>query len=493
MDIEKKLSAKECADLIKSKQITAVELTKKFLDRSKKLNESINSLITICEDEAIERAIYIDKNLDKFKDKKLVGVPISIKDAINTKNILTTAGSKILKNFLPPKSAFTVDKLLDEGAIITSKSNCDEFAMGSSNETSQYGPCNNPWNINKVPGGSSGGSAASVASSQNLLSLGSDTGGSIRQPAALCGVVGLKPTYGTVSRNGLIAFGSSLDQIGPFSKNVEDCEILYDSIKGHDKDDLTSVKKYSEIQKLKIEDLKIGICKELSGEGISQEVNKHFNNTIDELKKLGAKVEYVSVPFIKESLPVYYLTAPSEASSNLNRYDGIKYGLSKNNYENSWDVIKNTRSNFGEEVKRRILLGTFALSSGYYDEYYGKAQKVRGMIVNSFKKIFEDYNILVSPTSPTTAFDLGSMIDDPLTMYQNDICTMPANIAGIPAISIPCGLSEGLPIGFQIMGPHFSDNNIISIAKELEDHLQLNILESLKIWRKLYLHCLLQF
>ncbi|MBA4714958.1 MAG: Asp-tRNA(Asn)/Glu-tRNA(Gln) amidotransferase subunit GatA [Chloroflexi bacterium] len=481
MDIEKKISAKECVELIKTKQISAKELTKKFLSRSKELNKIINSLITICEDEALERAEYIDKNFNKFKDKKLVGVPISVKDAINTKDILTTAGSKILKNFIPPKSAFVIDKLLDEGAIITSKSNCDEFAMGSSNETSQYGPCNNPWNINKVPGGSSGGSAASVASSQNLLSIGSDTGGSIRQPAALCGVVGLKPTYGTVSRNGLIAFGSSLDQIGPFSKNVEDCEILYDSIKGHDKDDLTSVKKYSEIQKLNIKDLKIGICKELAGEGISQEVNKHFNNTIDELKKLGAKVEYVSVPYIKESLPVYYLTAPSEASSNLNRYDGIKYGLSQNNYESSWEVIKNTRSNFGEEVKRRILLGTFALSSGYYDEYYGKAQKVRGMIVNSFKNVFKDYNILISPTTPTTAFDLGSMIDDPLTMYQNDICTMPANIAGIPAISIPCGVSEGLPIGFQIMGPHFSDNNIISVAKELENHLQLNILESLKI------------
>ena len=481
MDIEKNLSAKECAYLIKSKQITAVELTKKFLDRSKKINESINSLITICEDEAIERAIYIDKNLDKFKDKKLVGVPISIKDAINTKDILTTAGSKILKNFLPPKSAFVINKLLDQGAIITSKSNCDEFAMGSSNETSQYGPCKNPWDISKVPGGSSGGSAASVASSQNLLSIGSDTGGSIRQPAALCGVVGLKPTYGTVSRNGLIAFGSSLDQIGPFSKNVEDCEILYNSIKGHDKEDLTSIKNYPKIENIEIKNLKIGVCEELTGDGISEEVNDHFNNTIEELKKLGAKIEYVSVPYIKESLPVYYLTAPSEASSNLNRYDGIKYGLSQNNYDNSWDVIKNTRGNFGEEVKRRILLGAFALSSGYYDEYYGKAQKVRGMIVNSFNKIFEDYNILISPTSPITAFDLGAMIDDPLTMYQNDICTMPANIAGIPAISIPCGLSNGLPVGFQIMGPHFSDNNIISIAKELESHLELKILESLKI------------
>jgi len=481
MDIENKLSAKECTNLIKSNQITAVEITKKFLDRSKKLNQSINSLITICEDEAIERAIYIDKNLDKFKDKKLVGVPISIKDAINTKDILTTAGSKILKNYLPPKSAFVINKLLDEGAIITSKSNCDEFAMGSSNETSQYGPCKNPWDMTKVPGGSSGGSAASVASSQNLLSIGSDTGGSIRQPAALCGVVGLKPTYGTVSRNGLIAFGSSLDQIGPFSKNVEDCEILYNSIKGHDKEDLTSIKNYSQVENIEIKKLKIGVCEELIGDGISEEVNTCFSNTIEELKKLGAKIEYVSVPFIKESLPVYYLTAPSEASSNLNRYDGIKYGLSQNNYANSWEVIKNTRSNFGEEVKRRILLGTFALSSGYYEEYYGKAQKVRGMIVNSFKKIFEDYNILISPTSPITAFDLGAMIDDPLTMYQNDICTMPANIAGIPAISIPCGLSNGLPVGFQIMGPHFSDNNIISIAKELENHLELNILESLKL------------
>ena len=484
MDIEKKLSAKECADLIKNKQITAVELTTKFLNRSKKLNESLNSLITICEDEAIERAKYIDSNLDKFNDKKLVGVPISIKDAINTKDILTTAGSKILKNFFPPKNAFVINKLLNEGAIITSKSNCDEFAMGSSNETSQYGPCANPWNLAKVPGGSSGGSAASVASSQNLLSIGSDTGGSIRQPAALCGVVGLKPTYGTVSRNGLIAFGSSLDQIGPFSKNVEDCEILYNSIKGHDEEDLTSVKNYSKVEKVGIKDLKIGVCEELTGDGISEEVNIHFSKTIEELKKLGAKIEYISVPYIKESLPVYYLTAPSEASSNLNRYDGIKYGLSENNFEDSWAVIKNTRSNFGEEVKRRILLGTFALSSGYYDEYYGKAQKVRGMIVNSFKKIFEDYNILISPTSPITAFDLGAMIDDPLTMYQNDICTMPANIAGIPAISIPCGLSNGLPIGFQIMGPHFSDNSIISIAKELESHLELNILGSLKIWRK---------
>ena len=481
MDIEKKLSAKNCVDLIKNKEITAFELTKKFLDRSKKLNESLNSLITICEDEAIERAKYIDNNLDKFNDKKLVGVPISIKDAINTKDILTTAGSKILNNFYPPKSAFVINKLLDEGAIITSKSNCDEFAMGSSNETSQYGPCNNPWDLTKVPGGSSGGSAASVASSQNLLSIGSDTGGSIRQPAALCGVVGLKPTYGTVSRNGLIAFGSSLDQIGPFSKNVEDCEILYNSIKGHDKEDLTSIKNYPKIENIEIKNLKIGVCEELTGDGISEEVNDHFNNTIEELKKLGAKIEYVSVPYIKESLPVYYLTAPSEASSNLNRYDGIKYGLSQNNYDNSWDVIKNTRGNFGEEVKRRILLGAFALSSGYYDEYYGKAQKVRGMIVNSFNKIFEDYNILISPTSPITAFDLGAMIDDPLTMYQNDICTMPANIAGIPAISIPCGLSNGLPVGFQIMGPHFSDNNIISIAKELESHLELKILESLKI------------
>tara|TARA_Y100000817_G_scaffold68111_1_gene51698 strand:- start:3940 stop:5382 length:1443 start_codon:yes stop_codon:yes gene_type:complete len=480
MDI-KKLTAKKSVQLIKNKEISVSEFVSLFVERSKIINNKINSLITICEDEAMERAKYIDENFNDFKDKELVGVPISIKDAINTKDILTTAGSKILNNFIPPKNAFVVDKLLHEGAIITSKSNCDEFAMGSSNETSQYGPCLNPWNITKVPGGSSGGSAASVASSQNLLSIGSDTGGSIRQPASLCGVVGLKPTYGTVSRNGLIAFGSSLDQVGPFSKNVEDCELLYNTIKGYDKDDLTSLKNFTEIEKKGVNELKIGICDELTGEGISDDVKMHFENSINELKNLGAKVENVSVPYIKESLPVYYLTAPSEASSNLNRYDGIKYGFSDNKHQSSWEVIKNTRSNFGEEVKRRILLGTFALSSGYYDEYYGKAQKVRGMIVHSFKEVFKEYDILISPTSPITAFDIGAMIDDPLTMYQNDICTMPANIAGIPAISIPCGISDGLPVGFQIMGPHFSDLKIINIAKEFEKHIELNILKSINI------------
>ena len=480
MDI-KKLTAKKSVQLIKNKEISVSEFVSLFVERSKIINNKINSLITICEDEAMERAKYIDENFNDFKDKELVGVPISIKDAINTKDILTTAGSKILNNFIPPKNAFVVDKLLHEGAIITSKSNCDEFAMGSSNETSQYGPCLNPWNITKVPGGSSGGSAASVASSQNLLSIGSDTGGSIRQPASLCGVVGLKPTYGTVSRNGLIAFGSSLDQVGPFSKNVEDCELLYNTIKGYDKDDLTSLKNFTEIEKKGVNELKIGICDELTGEGISDDVKIHFENSINELKNLGAKVENVSVPYIKESLPVYYLTAPSEASSNLNRYDGIKYGFSDNKHQSSWEVIKNTRSNFGEEVKRRILLGTFALSSGYYDEYYGKAQKVRGMIVHSFKEVFKEYDILISPTSPITAFDIGAMIDDPLTMYQNDICTMPANIAGIPAISIPCGISDGLPVGFQIMGPHFSDLKIINIAKEFEKHIELNILKSINI------------
>ena len=480
MDI-KKLTAKKSVQLIKNKEISVSEFVSLFVERSKIINNKINSLITICEDEAMERAKYIDENFNDFKDKELVGVPISIKDAINTKDILTTAGSKILNNFIPPKNAFVVDKLLHEGAIITSKSNCDEFAMGSSNETSQYGPCLNPWNITKVPGGSSGGSAASVASSQNLLSIGSDTGGSMRQPASLCGVVGLKPTYGTVSRNGLIAFGSSLDQVGPFSKNVEDCELLYNTIKGYDKDDLTSLKNFTEIEKKGVNELKIGICDELTGEGISDDVKMHFENSINELKNLGAKVENVSVPYIKESLPVYYLTAPSEASSNLNRYDGIKYGFSDNKHQSSWEVIKNTRSNFGEEVKRRILLGTFALSSGYYDEYYGKAQKVRGMIVHSFKEVFKEYDILISPTSPITAFDIGAMIDDPLTMYQNDICTMPANIAGIPAISIPCGISDGLPVGFQIMGPHFSDLKIINIAKEFEKHIELNILKSINI------------
>ena len=279
-----------------------------------------------------------------------------------------------------------------------------------------------------------------------------------------------------------VLLGFSLELGGILSGASEkDCELLYDSIKGHDKNDLTSIKKYSETKKVNIKDIKVGICEELIGGGISNEVKNYFDKTVQEFKKLGANVQNVSVPYIKESLPVYYLTAPSEASSNLNRYDGIKYGLSDNNHDSSWDVIKNTRGNFGEEVKRRILLGTFALSSGYYDEYYGKAQKVRGMIVNSFKEVFKEYNILISPTSPTTAFDKGQMIGDPLTMYQNDICTMPANIAGIPAISIPCGLPNGLPVGFQIMGPHFSDKFIINIAKEIENQMELNILEELKV------------
>ena len=290
MDI-KKLTAKKSVQLIKNKEISVSEFVSLFVERSKIINNKINSLITICEDEAMERAKYIDENFNDFKDKELVGVPISIKDAINTKDILTTAGSKILNNFIPPKNAFVVDKLLHEGAIITSKSNCDEFAMGSSNETSQYGPCLNPWNITKVPGGSSGGSAASVASSQNLLSIGSDTGGSIRQPASLCGVVGLKPTYGTVSRNGLIAFGSSLDQVGPFSKNVEDCELLYNTIKGYDKDDLTSLKNFTEIEKKGVNELKIGICDELTGEGISDDVKMHFENSIDGLTILQEYIE----------------------------------------------------------------------------------------------------------------------------------------------------------------------------------------------------------
>ncbi len=477
-----KLTAVECTNLIQNKEVSVTEITKIFLERSKEINLDINSLITICEDSALKQAEEIDNNFEEYKNKPLLGVPISVKDVISTKNIKTTAGSKILSNYIPPYDAFVVKKLVDAGAIIISKSNCDEFAMGSSNETSFFGPCLNPWDFNTVPGGSSGGSAASVASSQNLISIGSDTGGSIRQPASLCGIVGMKPTYGSVSRSGLIAFGSSLDQIGPFAKNVQDCEKLFYSIAGHDPKDLTSSKNvlesFKDLDSLK--GIKIGICNDISDQGISEGVKKVFEDSVDTMKNLGAELDEISIDYIKESLPVYYLTAPSEASSNLNRYDGIKYGYSDQNGKTSWDTIDLTRSNFGDEVKRRILLGTFALSSGYYDEYYGKAQKIRGLIINSFNEAFNKFDLIISPTSPITAFKLGSQINDPLLMYQNDICTMPANIAGIPAISIPCGLSNKLPVGLQIMGPNFSEGKIFSVAKLIEDNMSLNMLDGVK-------------
>ena len=478
-----KLTVTECINLIQDKEVSVTEITKIFLKRSKEINLKINSLITVCEDSAIKQAKEIDSNFEEYKNKPLLGVPISVKDVISTKNIKTTAGSKILNNYIPPYNAFVVDKLKDAGAIIISKSNCDEFAMGSSNETSFFGPCLNPWDLNTVPGGSSGGSAASVASSQSLISIGSDTGGSIRQPASLCGIVGMKPTYGSVSRAGLIAFGSSLDQIGPFAKNVHDCEKLFYSIAGHDPKDLTSSKKelknHKDLSSLK--GIRIGICNDISDQGISEGVKKAFNNSVDTMRSLGADIGEISIDYIKESLPVYYLTAPSEASSNLNRYDGIKYGFSDQNGKTSWETIGLTRSNFGEEVKRRILLGTFALSSGYYDEYYGKAQKIRGLIINSFNEAFKKFDLIISPTSPITAFEVGSQINDPLLMYQNDICTMPANIAGIPAISIPCGFSNELPVGLQIMGPNFSESKIFSVAKLIENSMNLNILKGVKV------------
>ncbi len=478
-----KLTVTECINLIQDKEVSVTEITELFLERSKEINLKINSLITVCEDSAIKQAKEIDSNFEEYKNKPLLGVPISVKDVISTKNIKTTAGSKILNNYIPPYNAFVVDKLKDAGAIIISKSNCDEFAMGSSNETSFFGPCLNPWDLNTVPGGSSGGSAASVASSQSLISIGSDTGGSIRQPASLCGIVGMKPTYGSVSRAGLIAFGSSLDQIGPFAKNVHDCEKLFYSIAGHDPKDLTSSKKelknHKDLSSLK--GIRIGICNDISDQGISEGVKKAFNNSVDTMRSLGADIGEISIDYIKESLPVYYLTAPSEASSNLNRYDGIKYGFSDQNGKTSWETIGLTRSNFGEEVKRRILLGTFALSSGYYDEYYGKAQKIRGLIINSFNEAFKKFDLIISPTSPITAFEVGSQINDPLLMYQNDICTMPANIAGIPAISIPCGFSNELPVGLQIMGPNFSESKIFSVAKLIESSMNLNILEGVRV------------
>ena len=463
-------------DMVKAQQIRATDLTMCFLKRIEKLDKNFNSILTLEKEKSMKRAEEIDSlvkkndNLDKFP---LLGIPIIIKDNISTQDILTTAASKILSNYIPTFNATVIRKLINAGAIIIGKANMDEFAMGSSNENSAFGPVKNPWDLNKVPGGSSGGPATSVAARLCLGALGSDTGGSIRQPAAFCGIVGLKPTYGLVSRFGLIAFGSSLDQIGPMTRNIEDCAQMLEVIAGYDKTDSTSHnienKKYTNEINEDIKGMKIGIIENLMSEGVEEGVNNSVNESISVLKTLGASVSKTNIPLLEQAISIYYLIAPSEASSNLARYDGFKYGISNKLSKDIWETMEFTRGEgFGKEVKRRILIGTYALSSGYYDAYYKKAQQVRSLLTESILKEFEKYDVLVSPTAPTVAFNLESKIDDPLSMYLNDICTIPANIAGIPAISIPSNLSDNLPVGFQIMGPHFSESRIMNIGNSIQ-------------------------
>jgi len=464
------LTISQAHQLLKGKKISAVELTKASLAHLAKMEDKVQACVTTCEDVALEQAKQADKAISSGKIKPLTGIPALIKDVICTRGIKTTCSSKILENFIPPYDATAIEKLKSSNTVILGKTNMDEFAMGSSTENSAFFPTRNPWDLDRVPGGSSGGSAVAVAADEAIYALGSDTGGSIRQPAGFCSVAGLKPTYGRVSRYGLVAFASSLDQIGPITKNVADCALVLNTIAGQDPRDSTSapnpVPDYTKSLNPDIKNLRIGIPKEYFVEGMQKEVRASLEAAIKKLQELGAIVDWnVSLPLTKYALAVYYILAPSEASANLARYDGVKYGFSYLDTTNMWEAMEKTKQfGFGAEVKRRIMLGTYALSAGYYDAYYLKAQKVRTLIIREFKDAFEKYDALVTPTSPTVPFKLGEKVNDPMQMYLSDVCTLPINIAGLPAISIPAGFADGLPIGMQIIGKPFDEETILHIA-----------------------------
>lgn len=469
------LTVHELKEKIQKKELSSAEITKAFAERVKEKEESLNAFLTVLTDDAIKQAKEMDKKIDKGEiTSELAGIPIGIKDNICTKGIRTTCGSKMLENFISPYDATVMEKINSAGMINLGKLNMDEFAMGSSTENSAFQKTHNPWNLKKVPGGSSGGSATAVAANMVPWALGSDTGGSVRQPASLCGIVGLKPTYGLISRYGLVAYASSLDQIGTFTKDVEDCALLLNVIAGKDERDTTSVKTenkdYAKALKNNVKGLRIGVPKEYFGEGINPEVREAIEKAIMEYKELGAIVEECSIPIADYTLATYYIISCAEASSNLGRFDGIRYGYRTPNYESLEDIFINSRTEgFGDEVKRRIILGTYVLSSGYYDAYYKKAQQVRTLIKNEFNKIFEKYDILITPTSPTVAFDIGEKSNNPMEMYMADICTVPINVAGVPAISIPCGVDKtGMPIGMQIIGKNFSEETILNAAYTYE-------------------------
>ncbi|WP_332406856.1 Asp-tRNA(Asn)/Glu-tRNA(Gln) amidotransferase subunit GatA [Lactococcus laudensis] len=459
-------------DKLVNKEISAVELAKATLKDIKDRESKVDSFITITEDEALAQAAAIDeRGIDA--SNPVSGIPIAVKDNISTKGILTTAASKMLYNYEPVFDATSVEKLYANDMIIVGKTNMDEFAMGGSTENSSFKPTKNAWDETKVPGGSSGGSATAVAANQVLLSLGSDTGGSIRQPASFNGVVGLKPTYGRISRFGLIAFGSSLDQIGPFSQNVEDNAFLLNAISGYDPKDSTSSKvavpDFTSKIGQDVKGLKIALPKEYLGEGIDPQVKEQVLAAAKHFKKLGAIVEEVSLPHSKYGVAVYYIIASSEASSNLQRFDGIRYGFRAEDAVDLEDIYVKTRSQgFGEEVKRRIMLGTFSLSSGYYDAYFKKAGQVRTLIMQDFQKVFENYDLIIGPTAPTVAYDLDTQGHDPVAMYLADLLTIPVNLAGLPGISIPAGQVEGFPVGLQIIGKAFDEATIYQAAAAFE-------------------------
>lgn len=469
------LSIVKAHGLLKTKEMSSKELTQSVLDRIQEVENRIGAYISVFEEDALKRADNADKDIAAGRMGVLTGIPLSVKDVICTKGFRTTCGSKILDNFYPPYDATVTKKLQDAGAVIVGKANMDEFAMGSSTENSAFHITHNPWDLQRIPGGSSGGSAASVSADMCLGSIGSDTGGSVRQPASFCGVVGMKPTYGRVSRFGLVAFASSLDQIGPLTKDVSDCAVMMNVISGYDPKDSTSVPEdvpdFTASLHEGLNGMVAGIPKEYnSPDGLDPDVYNAVQEAIRKFTELGVQCVEVSLPHTEYAVAAYYVIAPSEASSNLARYDGVKYGYRDKSQDDLIKMYRTTRSKgFGSEVQRRIIIGTYALSAGYYDAYYGKASQVRTLITNDFKKAFEKCDIILSPVAPTTACKIGENVNDPLTMYMMDVFTLSANLAGIPGISIPCGFSkENLPIGLQIMGKHFNEQAILKAAYNFE-------------------------
>jgi aspartyl-tRNA(Asn)/glutamyl-tRNA(Gln) amidotransferase subunit A len=469
-----RLTAHEAHEQMRAKALTSVELTESVLARVAEVEPQVHAYITVTADLALAQAKEADAKFAAGTATPLTGIPVAVKDLIVTKGVRTTAGSRILENFIPPYDSHVYEQLRRAGAVMVGKANMDEFAMGSSTEHSAYGPSHNPWNTALVPGGSSGGSAAAVAAGEALVSLGSDTGGSIRQPASLCGVVGFDPTYGRVSRFGIIAFGSSLDQVGPIGRDVEDVATMLDCISGHDPRDSTSnpepVADLRHYLGRDVRGMRIGVPKEYFIAGMEPGVTARIEEALALFESLGCVVDRdLSLPSTEHALAVYYIIAPSEASANLARYDGVKYGFSDRSGHTMWENMEQTRAGgFGNEVKRRIMLGTYALSAGYYDAYYLKAQKVRTLISREFEAAFAKYDVIVTPTSPTVAFPIGAKVDDPFAMYLNDVYTLPASVAGLPALSLPCGESEGLPVGLQIIGNFFDEPRIVQAAHAFE-------------------------
>ena len=475
------LAGHELSARLAAREITAVELAESCLTRVAGVDERVGAFLTPTPEVALERAAELDAYLTTGAPQSAVaGIPMALKDVLTTNGIRTTCGSKILENYIPPYDCTAWTRLSGAGAVLIGKTNCDEFAMGSSNENSAFGPVHNPWDLDKVPGGSSGGSAAAVSAGEVVWALGTDTGGSVRQPAALCGVVGLKPTYGLISRYGLVAFASSLDTVGTLTRNVRDAATLLGVLAGKDHRDATSLEigrtDFAAELDSGVSGMRIGVIAEAFGAGVQPEVAASVRSAIAALEQRGAKAGEVRLPHADYALSAYYLIAPSEASSNLARYDGVRYGLRVVGDDSIQMMFRTRGAGFGVEVKRRVMLGTYALSAGYYDAYYGQAQKVRTLIIRDYEEAFADFDVLVSPTSPTTAFAIGEKSDDPMAMYLNDVFTIPANLAGVPAISVPCGLdAAGLPIGLQLTAPVLAETTLLRAAAALESALGLDL------------------